>query len=694
MRWPFRRNRPPGRVPTPRRHWARLPVLGTTVALRPPLLSPLHRPPPVTGATPLVPDAAVTVLLFPERRGGAHRGRMNGLVRLIEPLEEPPSGEVGETVGPAVTAGETFEPEPPPPVRRRASPAPAPAPRPVLTKVTEESVGEPTEPVQPFRSITEVERLFAEYEANDVAGLAALTGFSSVTGPPTTVPEPPRPEVRRLRRPTLGQTRRLARASSAGEPGAPASEKGTASVQNRGPAEPPMVPGEVPEPVVFEHEPPATQDPGFAVPVEIAGDFAVPPEVVSHPDAGPAVPESSGWVEPVAGPVSDTPVPVEAASVLAVPPEVVSRPVAGPVIPERPGRAEPVAGSDSGIAVPIETTSVLATPTEAASDVAPDPASSLPVETESPKYGDTAKEASTSEFVLPEPIPQADMPHPAVTTRKSLVHEEVSPHVYRAAIASLTSPVPLIEADHPERSTLQVPETIADSFRAQFGVDVADVPVRRGKTVSAQAAAISARAFTTGGEVFLPDEAGALDTVNARGLLVHELTHVAQQRMLGAAMPPEVSADGAELERRALEAERWARGENTAPEALVHRQVAAGAPQAAPPEVVRAEEKAPDGVAPVQAEPEQGLSWSIDDTFPDRAVAPEPAAPERSDADLLTRLDRMDAAITRLDERDREVPARENPDLLADRLYHRLRHRLRGELLVDRERRGTLADRW
>ncbi len=600
MRWPFRRKSPPGRVPTPRRHWARLPVLGTTVALRPPLLSPLHRPPPVTGATSLVPDAAVTVLLFAEPRGGAHRGRMNGLVRLIEPLEERPSGQ----------AGETFEPEQPSPVRRRASLAPAPAPRPVLTKVTEESVGEPSEPAQPFRSVTEVERLFAEYEANDVAGLAALTGFSSVAGPPTTVPEPPQPEVRRLRRPTLGQTRRLARASSAGEPGAPASEEGTASVQDRGPAEPPVVSGGASESdaVVVEHKPPAAQD--------------------------------------------------------------------------------------SGIAVPIETASVFATPTEAASDVAPDPASSLPVETESPEYGDTAKEANTSEIVLPEPILQDDMPHPAGVTPKAFVHTEVSPHVYRAAIAPPTSPPPLIEADHPERSILQVPETIADSFRAQFGVDVADVPVRRGKAVSAQAAAISARAFTTGGEVFLPDEAGALDTVNARGLLVHELTHVAQQRMLGAAMPPEVSADGAELERRALEAERWARGENTAPNALVHRQVAAGAPQAAPPEVVRAEEKAPDDVAPVQAEPEQGLSWSIDDTFPDRAVAPEPAAPERSDADLLTRLDRMDAAITRLDERDREVLSRENPDLLADRLYHRLRHRLRGELLVDRERRGTLADRW
>ncbi|MCR6487823.1 DUF4157 domain-containing protein [Amycolatopsis sp. OK19-0408] len=423
-------------------------------------------------------EPAIAVAGPPQPEHHSEPGRVTGLATLAEPssaAEEP-----------------VATPPQPPLVLRHAPAVPAAVSRPVLTTVTPTSVGEPVEPAQPFRSVTEVERIFAEYQANDVAGLAALTGFTSVADPPPATPAPePQPEVRRLRRPTLGQARRLAR--------------------------------------------------------------------TANPDREQATGENT---------------------------------------PAPPGPAENHAIADHG----------------------------------GPTTPDT-------DAVSAAPIPTGLLTTPP---------------------ASLSANKPA--TPQPDHTTDTVPGTIAATFRTQFGVDVADVPVRRGRAVSAQAATLSARAFTTAGEVFLPDEADALTTVDAGGLLVHELTHVAQQRLLGPAVPPEASADGAELERRALAAEQWARGENAPPDALVPETMTAEAGQ--PPEVMRAE----------------AVSWSLPSEAP--AEAPD-------DSELVARLDRLDETVAELAKQDRE-PA----EALADRLYHRLRHRLRGELLVDRERRGTLADRW
>ncbi|MEU4191084.1 hypothetical protein AB0E69_04240 [Kribbella sp. NPDC026611] len=88
-----------------------------------------------------------------------------------------------------------------------------------LTTVTGELVAQ--EPEQPFRSIGPFERMIAEYEARDAVGLAAFGGFSSVAvPPPAQAPEPPpgRPVVPTQRH-TLAESRRHGlRAASFAQP--------------------------------------------------------------------------------------------------------------------------------------------------------------------------------------------------------------------------------------------------------------------------------------------------------------------------------------------------------------------------------------------------------------------------------------------------------------------------------------------
>jgi len=116
-----------------------------------------------------------------------------------------------------------------------------------------------------------------------------------------------------------------------------------------------------------------------------------------------------------------------------------------------------------------------------------------------------------------------------------------------------------------------VPAGLAGAIRGRHGVDVSDVPVHRGPEVAAEARSLGARAFTRGGEVFLPDDAGPLSTPKARGLLAHELVHVVQQRNLGSSLPSLASPGGVALEAEAVEAEHEHAGHGHAPSApLVH----------------------------------------------------------------------------------------------------------------------------
>jgi hypothetical protein len=137
------------------------------------------------------------------------------------------------------------------------------------------------------------------------------------------------------------------------------------------------------------------------------------------------------------------------------------------------------------------------------------------------------------------------------------------PLVYRSA--------PGKRERQPKPGTAVVPAGLAGAIRSRHGVDVSDVPVHRGPEVAAEARSLGARAFTRGGEVFLPDDAGSLSTPKARGLLAHELVHVVQQRTLGSSLPSMSTSAGAALEAEAVEAEHEHAGHDHAPPApLVH----------------------------------------------------------------------------------------------------------------------------
>ncbi len=113
--------------------------------------------------------------------------------------------------------------------------------------------------------------------------------------------------------------------------------------------------------------------------------------------------------------------------------------------------------------------------------------------------------------------------------------------------------------------TEPVPTDIRGGLRHAYGVDVGERPVRRGPEVTAEARSIGARAFTRGGEVFMPVEEGSLSGTRARGVLAHELTHVAQQRRFGSTLPAADSPHGRRLELAAQIAERYYRGDQDAP---------------------------------------------------------------------------------------------------------------------------------
>jgi hypothetical protein len=211
------------------------------------------------------------------------------------------------------------------------------------------------------------------------------------------------------------------------------------------------------------------------------------------------------------------------------------------------------------------------------------------------------------------------------------------------------------------------PADLAAAVHASYGVDVSATPIHRGPAVTARAATLSATAFTERGEVFLPDQLGPLTAPAARAGLAHELTHVAQQRILGADLPAEWTPAGQALEQHAVAVEHHVRtGQQTA---------LAPPPPLAVPEMSTSDsiQRQPDHDGPI-------LSWTLP-TPPD-----EPPEPPDELAGYSERL--VALCGQRLPNLDNSTDL----DELAEKIYHRLRDMLRGELLVDRERAGLLTD--
>ncbi|HTI20375.1 MAG TPA: DUF4157 domain-containing protein [Kutzneria sp.] len=174
-------------------------------------------------------------------------------------------------------------------------------------------------------------------------------------------------------------------------------------------------------------------------------------------------------------------------------------------------------------------------------------------------------QAAVEEEPAPEEPAPALIPAPApVAALPAVVEPGALPVVTPIEAPASDEPPPLIHES--------VPTELAASLRQTHNVDVADVPVVRGKAVSAEARSHGARAFTRDGKVHLPDEAGPVTSPKARGLIAHELVHAVQQRTLGLSLPSPSSEHGQALEAEAVAVERFYAGESSAPapQPLIH----------------------------------------------------------------------------------------------------------------------------
>jgi hypothetical protein len=230
--------------------------------------------------------------------------------------------------------------------------------------------------------------------------------------------------------------------------------------------------------------------------------------------------------------------------------------------------------------------------------------------------------------VAPAPAARRDVPAAAV------------PLTYRAAPGrprhrpSAPGPVVPARPAAPTRIAGYVPADLASALRGPHQVDVSSIPVHRGPEVSAQARSLGARAFTRGGEVYLPDEAGALDTPKARGLLAHELVHAVQQRTLGPTLPAAHTPAGAALEAQAVAVEHahsgQARHGHAGPAPLRHPSLTQVIGQAA--RTVGVQLAPLVATAPV-------VPPAVTPLFPPTPPGPDPAAPlappVRDEIDLI-----------------------------------------------------------
>jgi hypothetical protein len=275
-----------------------------------------------------------------------------------------------------------------------------------------------------------------------------------------------------------------------------------------------------------------------------------------------------------------------------------------------------------------------------------------------------------------------------------------------------------------------VPATLVTPLRRVLGVDLSDVRVRRGPAVALAARRLGARGFTADGVVHLPDEVGALEAGQAAPLIAHELTHAAQQRRFGAALPAPHTATGRRLEAEAAAVEAWmADGAVGAPPAVRgHLGPAQLAPEDDEPWAAGQDERtaeippidedlgpgalvihewrrtaeipdvASDGASDEDGSPPGGLvigPWQPIDGRPtdgaSRTDGDPPSTPDPAGL-ALTLAEVVDSIADDPPRRWLDLDDIDHYDEIANRIYNTLQARLRFEVLVERERSGTLMD--
>jgi len=190
------------------------------------------------------------------------------------------------------------------------------------------------------------------------------------------------------------------------------------------------------------------------------------------------------------------------------------------------------------------------------------------------------------------------------------------------------------------------------------------VRVNRGSAATSDAAALDARSFTRGGEIFLPASHGPLDSGTGRALLAHELTHVAQQSRLGSSLPLEHTPHGQALEAEAVSAEH-----------------SGGLPLASPTRV--STERATTGPGSTN-----GAQRAPDTATTDGDGVTTVTLPGGTQRAPIQRAPQASGAGQQGGRGHSEQELEE----LAGQLYARIGRRLRREILVDRERSGLALD--
>lgn len=236
-------------------------------------------------------------------------------------------------------------------------------------------------------------------------------------------------------------------------------------------------------------------------------------------------------------------------------------------------------------------------------------------------------------------------------------------------------------------------------IEARTGADLSDVSVHRGPEVADAARDLQARAFTVGAQVHLPDDHGPLSAGAGRSLLAHELTHVAQQRALGPAMPPESSPLGQRLEAEAVAAERSAAtGTTVRPPGVT-----------GPASSLPLAQRAPDGTATPTDPAAIAVRTGLATPGPDGAVhfappggrapggtptASVPSGPVQRAVSVEEVSTSVPGAASDAEGGGTDLHDAQELDELARQLWPRLSERLRGDLLTQREHGGALVERF
>jgi len=233
-------------------------------------------------------------------------------------------------------------------------------------------------------------------------------------------------------------------------------------------------------------------------------------------------------------------------------------------------------------------------------------------------------------------------------------------------VAPLVSARPIARV---QRASEAPPESVRRVVERHTSVDLQGVNVHREASSATAARQMSAKAFTTGGEVHVPADHGSLESGEGRALVAHELVHAAQQRRFGRSLPSEDTSEGQGLESQARSMESaW----RAAPELPV-------VARAAEPETGAAGTVVDPGAAAVAA--------GVAQREPDGSVTFH--GPSSGESSPVQRAGETLEASAPAPEPEKEE---EDLDQLADKLYEPLSRRLRQDLRNLRERAGRLAD--